>query len=60
MLMLIISSLKLGNGTLRLGIQNLLDNQYFTPVSQLLRTRTNDSFTAAPGRTISWQYFLEF
>ncbi len=56
----LISSIKLGDGTLRLGIQNLLDNQYFTPVSQLLRTRTNDSFTASPGRTISLQYSLEF
>lgn len=56
----LISSLKLGSGTLRLGIQNLLDNQYFTPTSQLLRTRNNDSYTAAPGRTISLQYFLEF
>jgi len=44
----LISSLKLGEGTLQLGIQNLLNNQYFTPASQLLRLRTNDSFTAAP------------
>ncbi len=56
----LISSLQVGSGTLRLGIQNLLDNQYFSPVSQLLRTRTNDSYTAAPGRTISLQYVLEF
>jgi len=56
----LISSLKLGDGTLRLGIQNLLNNQYFSPASQLLRLRTNDSFTAAPGRTFSLQYSLQF
>ncbi|HEY9846776.1 MAG TPA: TonB-dependent receptor, partial [Candidatus Caenarcaniphilales bacterium] len=56
----LISSLKLGDGTLRLGIQNLLNNQYFSPASQLLRLRTNDSFTAALGRTFSLQYSLQF
>ena len=55
-----ISSIKIGNGTLRLGIQNLLNNQYFTSASQLLRLGTNDTYTAAPGRTFSLQYFAEF
>jgi len=56
----LISSLTLGGGTLQLGIQNLLNNQYFTPASQLLRLRTNDSFTAASGRTFSLQYSMDF
>lgn len=55
-----ISSLELGRGTLQLGVQNLLNNQYFTAPSQLLRLRTNDSFTAAPGTTVSVQYGVEF
>lgn len=56
----LISSLKVGPGTLKLGIQNLLNNQYFTAPSQLLRLRTNDSYTAASGRTFSLQYAFEF
>lgn len=56
----LISSLKLGRGTLQLGIQNLLNNQYFTAPSQLLRLRTNDSFTAAQGITFIVQYAVDF
>lgn len=55
-----ISSLELGNGTLQVGIQNLLNNQYFTAPSQLLRLRTNDSYTAAAGTTFLVQYSLNF
>lgn len=56
----LISSLALGDGTLQLGIQNLLNEQYFTAPSQLLRLRTNDSFTAASGRTFFLRYAIDF
>ena len=56
----LISSVEIGKGTLRLGIQNLFNNQYFTATSQLLRLRTNESYTAAPGITFSLQYSIEF
>jgi len=55
----LISSVEIGEGTLNLGIQNLFNNQYFTAPSQLLRLRTNESFTAAPGITFSLKYALE-
>ena len=56
----LISSVEIGEGTLNLGIQNLFNNQYFTATSQLLRLRTNESYTAAPGITFSLKYALEF
>ena len=56
----LISSLEIGEGTLSLGIQNLFNNQYFTATSQLLRLRTNESYTAASGITFSLQYAVEF
>ena len=56
----LISSVEIGKGTLNLGIQNLFNNQYFTATSQLLRLRTNESYTAAPGITFSLKYALEF
>jgi iron complex outermembrane receptor protein len=46
-----ISSVELGPGTLEIGIQNLLDNQYF-PVFQQLEGRN----LAAPGRTVRLNY----
>jgi len=49
-----ISSIELGPGTLEVGIQNLLDNQYF-PVFQQL-SGTNDPSFAAPGRTVRLNY----
>ena len=55
-----ISSVDIGEGTLNLGVQNLFNNQYFTATSQLLRLRTNESFTAAPGITFSAKYAIEF
>ena len=55
-----ISSVEIGKGTLNLGIQNLFNNQYFTATSQLLRLRTNESYTAAPGITFSAKYAIEF
>jgi len=56
----LVSSLDLGNGTLQLGIQNLLNNQHFTAPSQLLRLGTNDTFTPASGTTFRLQYSVDF
>ena len=56
----LISSLEIGEGRLNLGIQNIFNNQYFTATSQLLRLRTNESYTAAPGITFSLKYAVEF
>ena len=56
----LISSVEIDRGTLNLGIQNLFNNQYFTATSQLLRLRTNESYTAAPGITFSLKYAVEF
>ncbi|NBD16108.1 MAG: TonB-dependent receptor [Cyanobacteria bacterium] len=53
-----ISSLQLGNGTLTLAVQNLLDNQYF-PVDSQTQDR-NREYAAALGRTISLQYQLSW
>ena len=56
----LISTVEIGKGILNLGIQNLFNNQYFTANSQLLRLRTNESYTAAPGITFSLKYAFEF
>ena len=56
----LISSVEIGKGTLNFGIQNIFNNQYFTATSQLLRLRTNESLTAAPGITFSLKYAVEF
>ncbi|MEA5506900.1 TonB-dependent siderophore receptor [Halotia wernerae UHCC 0503] len=53
-----ISSVKLGAGTLQLGLENLFDNQYFPVVSQL---QANDSaYAAARGRTLSIKYSVDW
>jgi iron complex outermembrane receptor protein len=56
----LISSVKLGPGTLRLGIENLLNNQYYTSVSQLLRTGRNDSYAAARGAVFNVGYTFKY
>jgi iron complex outermembrane recepter protein len=58
-----ISSIRLGPGVLQLGIQNLLDNQYFPAYSQVLRVPEVglESFaTQASGRTVSVSYRVNF
>lgn len=49
-----ISSIKLGSGSLQIGIENLLDSQYFPVVSQL--QSADSSYAAARGRTVSLKY----
>jgi iron complex outermembrane receptor protein len=51
-----ISSIDLGGGTLQIGIQNLLDNQYSSVYSQALRA----SDLAEPGRTFTASYRLSW
>ena len=53
-----ISSLDIGQGTLTLGIQNILDNQYFPVDSQIQEQNTRNA--AALGRTFSLGYRLNW
>jgi iron complex outermembrane recepter protein len=55
-----ISSVRLGQGTLSLGIQNLLNAQYFPITSQERTGFFETQNFAAPGRTISLLYTIEF
>ncbi|GAB4287015.1 MAG: TonB-dependent siderophore receptor [Oscillatoriaceae cyanobacterium] len=50
----LVSSLKVGPGTLVLGVENLLDTDYFPVVSQLQATDT--AYTAGRGRTVRLGY----
>ncbi|MBC1216861.1 TonB-dependent receptor [Trichormus variabilis ARAD] len=53
-----ISSIKLGAGTLQLGLENLFNSQYFPVASQL---QANDSaYAAARGRTLSIKYSFDW
>src|SRR5699024_2648133 len=54
----LISTIRLGPGTLKLGIENLLNNQYFTPVSQMLRNGNNTSYAAARGAVFNLGYSM--
>ena len=51
-----ISSIQLGSGSLQIGIQNLLDEEYFPVSSQLFSSFGASNRVAAPGRTISVGY----
>jgi iron complex outermembrane receptor protein len=51
-----ISTLKLGPGTLIVGIENLLNNQYSTATSQYIGGFADSSNFTARGRTISVNY----
>ncbi|TAE55874.1 MAG: AMIN domain-containing protein [Nostocales cyanobacterium] len=53
-----ISSIKLGSGSLQIGIENLLDSQYFPVVSQL--QSSDSSYAAGRGRTLSFKYLLKW
>lgn len=55
-----ISSLRLGPGTLSLGVENLLNKQYFPVTSQLIRTGDNTSFIAARGAVFNIGYSLSY
>jgi iron complex outermembrane receptor protein len=55
-----ISRVDIGRGTLRLAIENLLNKQYFTRDSQLLRTGANDSYAAGEGAVLSAAYSIQW
>jgi iron complex outermembrane receptor protein len=55
-----ISSIQLGPGTVQIGIQNLLDEEYFTVQSQFPSAFSLTNKRAAPGRTISIGYRVTF
>jgi iron complex outermembrane receptor protein len=55
-----ISSIQLGPGTVQIGIQNLLDEEYFPIRSQLIGGFRTSERLAAPGRTISIGYRVTF
>ncbi|ADE14855.1 TonB-dependent receptor [Nitrosococcus halophilus Nc 4] len=54
------SSFDAGPGTLRIGIENLLNNQYQTVFGQLLRNGRNTSNIAARGATARVSYTLRW
>ena len=53
-----ISSIQLGDGTLTIGIENLLDNQYFPTFRQIGGARNPDNQIVASGRRITINYSL--
>ncbi|MGJ3250901.1 MAG: hypothetical protein ACFE0J_07190 [Elainellaceae cyanobacterium] len=55
-----ISSIQAGAGTIQIGIQNLLDEEYFTVSNQLFAPLSLMDKVAAPGRTISIGYQVDF
>jgi iron complex outermembrane receptor protein len=55
-----LSAVEMPRGVIRLGIQNLLNRQYFTRDSQLLRVGGNLSYAAAHGAAFSLSYSLTY
>lgn len=56
----LISSFQIGPGMLHCGVENLLNEQYFLPVSQLLRSGRNDSYAAARGAMFNVGYSVTY
>lgn len=54
----LISQLQLGDGTLSLAVENLLDNQYFPVFSQVSSGFNDTGYRAARGRRISLTYAI--
>jgi iron complex outermembrane recepter protein len=54
------SSVALGRGTLTLGVENLLNQEYFPVVAQLVRTGDNTSHLAARGATVRLGYAISY
>ncbi|MGG6287165.1 TonB-dependent receptor, partial [Leptolyngbya sp. AN03gr2] len=55
-----VSSIRLGGGTLQLGIENLFNAQYFPAYAQRLSGLDQTFYTAGRGRTISVRYAISF
>ena len=56
----LISQLQLGQGTLTLAVENLLDNQYFPVFAQVLSGFNDANYRAARGRRVSLTYSISF
>jgi iron complex outermembrane recepter protein len=56
----LISTIQTGPGTLRLGVENLLNSQYFPVVSQLMYNGGNSSRAAAPGIQLRVGYSVTY
>lgn len=56
----LVSQLQLGNGTLSLAVENLLDNQYFPVYAQVLSGSNDANYRAARGRRISLTYSISW
>jgi iron complex outermembrane recepter protein len=54
------SSIAIRRGTLSLGVENLLNQQYFPVVAQLVRTGDNTSYLAARGATVRLGYAISY
>jgi iron complex outermembrane receptor protein len=57
-LMDLLSTVELDKGTLKLGVKNLLDEQYFPVMNQIFNFDSN--YTAGQGRTISATYSIDW
>lgn len=56
----LISQLQLGQGTLTLAVENLLDSQYFPVYSQVLSGFNETNYYAARGRRVSLTYSISW
>ena len=56
----LVSSLNLGPGALSLGVENLLNRQYYPGTSQLMRTGDNTSHFAARGAVVNIGYSVSY
>jgi len=56
----LISQLQLGDGTLSLAVENLLDNQYFPVFSQVSSGFDDTGYRAARGRRVSLTYAISW
>lgn len=55
-----VNQIALGQGKLRIGVENLLNKQYFSVYSQLQRNSNNTSSVPGRGRTLSAQYLYNW
>lgn len=56
----LLSTFDLRRGQLYVGVQNALNAEYFVRDAQLLRSGRNDSYTAAPGATLSIGWSMRY
>jgi iron complex outermembrane receptor protein len=52
----LVSTVKVGPGTLRVGVENLLNQRYVTPFNQLAQGAFNSFFWAGRGATATIGY----